>query len=224
MRKLDLSYNNPGELGARILSDGVKDPEWKLQSLRVEPAGERWLKPGPSKYSCELTIDTNTVNKNIKLSEDNRKMTWLKENQSYPDHPDRFDEWPQLLCRDPLTGCRYWEVEWQGRVAIAVSYRGIGKRGDEKDCVFGRNKQSWSLECFDDGRYSVIHNDREVASFSSVSNRVVVHVNYPAGTLSFYSVSSDRLKHLHTFNNTFTEPLYPGFRLWPDSSVALCSV
>ncbi|CAI5657704.1 unnamed protein product [Oreochromis niloticus] len=54
--------------------------------------------------------------------------------------------------------------------------------------------------------------------------RVAVYVDCPAGTLSFYRVSSDTLIHLHTFNTTFTQTLYPGFRfLWPPgSSVSLC--
>ena len=143
------------------------------------------------------------------------------EDQSYPDHPDRFHEWPQLLCRDGLTGLCYWEVEWRGRVDASVSYRGIRRKGGMKDCVFGRNHQSWSVECSHDGQYSVCHNARTTSissSSSSVSNRVAVYVDCPAGTLSFYEVTSDALIHLHTFNTTFTETLYPGFGICPVSS------
>ncbi|MGL5902995.1 MAG: SPRY domain-containing protein, partial [Cetobacterium sp.] len=53
-----------------------------------------------------------------------------------------------------------------------------------------------------------------------MSNRVGVYVDVSAGTLSFYSVS-DTLTHLHTFNTTFTEPLYAGFKVYPDSPVFL---
>ncbi|KAI3366226.1 hypothetical protein L3Q82_010062, partial [Scortum barcoo] len=60
-------------------------------SFRVEPAGVRWLTPGLRKYSCELTVDTNTVNRKIKLSDNNRKMKNVMGDQLYPDHPDRFD-------------------------------------------------------------------------------------------------------------------------------------
>ncbi|CAI5670247.1 unnamed protein product [Oreochromis niloticus] len=52
--------------------------------------------------------------------------------------------------------------------------------------------------------------------------RAAVYVDCPAGTLSFYRVSSDTLIHLHTFNTTFTETLYPGFWIWSGSSVSLC--
>ncbi|KAM4553029.1 protein NLRC3-like isoform 3-T3 [Fundulus diaphanus] len=224
LKDLDLSYNNPGDSGLKLLSAVQEDSVWRLKELRVEPCGKRWMTPGLRKYSGQLRIDTNTVSRDLKLSEEHRKVVYGEGKQSYPHHSDRFDV-PQLLCKNDLTGRCYWEVEWKGKVNVSVSYRRIQRREDGEACWFGWNDQSWSLKCSDDGYYAW-HNNTQTF-ISSSSGRVAVYVDCPAGILSFYRVSSDSLIHLYTFNTTFTNPLYPGFGFWrssPGSSMFLCKV
>ncbi|KAL0148128.1 hypothetical protein M9458_056530, partial [Cirrhinus mrigala] len=172
--------------------------------------------------ACFLTLDPNTANTELSLSEENRNVTSVRENQSYPDHPDRSDVCPQVLCRESVCGRCYWEIEWSGHynVFISVSYKSISRKGWGVECVFGCNDQSWSLICSPD-RYSFRHNDIDTdLHVKSIISRVGVYVDVSAGTLSFYSVS-DTMSLIHTEQTTFTQPLYPGFNVYYKSSEKL---
>uniref|UniRef100_A0AAR2LRR8 B30.2/SPRY domain-containing protein n=1 Tax=Pygocentrus nattereri TaxID=42514 RepID=A0AAR2LRR8_PYGNA len=223
LRELDLTYNHPGESGVKLLSDLLKDPHCALEKLQVDHGGKIRMKPGLKKYAVGLTLDPNTVNRRLSLSEGNRKVERVDEDQPYPDHPDRFDRWPQVLSVESLTGRCYWEVQWSGDGAeISVSYRGIRRKGGG-DCEFGRNNQSWSLNCSENS-YTVWHNDQRTDLPAPPSNRVGVYLDWGSGALSFYTISPDThtLTHLHTLTTTFTEPLYTGLYIYPHSSVSLC--
>ncbi|KAK9978159.1 hypothetical protein ABG768_019925 [Culter alburnus] len=173
-------------------------------------------------YSHQLTLDLNTVNKHLRLSERNRVITKTDTIQPYPDHPDRFDQWRQVLCRESVCGRCYWEIEWSGRVFISVSYKSISRKGSGNECGFGYNDQSWMLDC-SSSSYSFWHNKiKTVLPVKSISSRIGVFVDHSAGTLSFYSVS-DTMSLIHTVQTTFTQPLYPGFTVWSSGlSVKLC--
>ncbi|KAL0992682.1 hypothetical protein UPYG_G00096680 [Umbra pygmaea] len=222
LKELDLSYNHPGDSGVTLLSAGLEDPTWRLEKLNVDHNKKNCLMSGLKKYACELTLDPNTTHRKLSLSEGKRTVT-SGEEQLYPDHPERFDYWYQVLCREGLTKRCYWEVEWSDEgTHVSVTYKGINRKGEKKNGCLGRNDKSWSLFC-NGSNYSAWHNNKrtDIPITSSGSNRVAVYLDWPAGILSFYRVSSDTLTHLYTFNTTFTEPLYPGFKVYLDSSVSV---
>ncbi|XP_052356858.1 tripartite motif-containing protein 16-like, partial [Oncorhynchus keta] len=185
--------------------------EWTKISTTVNIVGVV-LPPEPKtreqllQYSCQLTLDPNTAGTLLSLSEGNRKVTYTGQVQPYPDHPDRFTNYCQVLCREGLSGRCYWEVERTGDVFTAVSYKDISRTE-----TFGFNNKSWSLHC-SSGGYCFRHNNVETKVSGPQSSRVGVYLDHKAGTLSFYSVS-DTMTLLHRVQTTFTQPLYPGFWL-----------
>ncbi|XP_021326953.2 tripartite motif-containing protein 16 isoform X1 [Danio rerio] len=167
-------------------------------------------------YSRQLTFDPNTVNTSLVLSKKNRVIEYTDKVQQYPDHPDRFDCWPQVLCRESECGRFYWEVEWNGYIEISVSYKSISRKGRGNECVFGCNDQSWSLFC-SRSRFSFRHNKQQTKlPVLSISSRIGVYVDHSAGTLSFYNVS-DTMSLIYRVHTTFTQPLYPGFWVFAGS-------
>uniref|UniRef100_A0A672Z7T6 B30.2/SPRY domain-containing protein n=1 Tax=Sphaeramia orbicularis TaxID=375764 RepID=A0A672Z7T6_9TELE len=197
------------------VTTAVSELREKLQLSLTEERTNMELKPEPQtrtgflQYSCRITLDPNTVNEDLSLSEKNRRVTYMRQKQNCPDHPDRFSFWYQVLSRESLTGRCYWEVEWRGvMVWVAVAYKDIERKGPCNECQFGSNDKSWVLECTNN---SFRHNSVWSSVPGPVSSRIGVYLDHTAGILSFYSVS-ETMTLIHRVQTTFTKPLYAG--LW----------
>ncbi|XP_042250273.1 tripartite motif-containing protein 16-like [Thunnus maccoyii] len=203
------------------LRDQLQDilrEKWTNISLTVNkvdvllPQPEPKTRAGFLKYSHEITLDPNTAYPLLLLSEGNRKVEVMSQQQSYSNHPDRFTGFYQVLSRESLTGRCYWEVEWRGRgVRVAVAYKNISRAGNLQECLFGGNDKSWILYCGTNSS-SFRFNSISTRVSGPGSSRVGVYLDHRAGILSFYSVS-ETMTLLHRVQTTFTQPLYAGFYL-----------
>ncbi|XP_058468358.1 tripartite motif-containing protein 16-like [Solea solea] len=177
------------------------------------------------RYSQEIKLDPNTANKRLLLSEGNREVTLMKEDQSYPYHTDRFTDVWQVMSKQSLTGHCYWEVEWSGgAVCVAVTYKNISRSGLDES-RFGFNDKSWALDCHHNSCEFVHNRIRTKVSDVNVS-RVGVYLDHRAGLLSFYRVS-DTMTLVHRVQTTFTQPLYAGVRFYflpGESTAELCEL
>ncbi|XP_062266029.1 tripartite motif-containing protein 16-like protein [Platichthys flesus] len=172
------------------------------------------------RYSQEITLDPNTANRYLLLSEGNRKVRRVWKQQSYSDHPDRFTCWCQVLSRESLTGRCYWEVGVG--VHVAVTYKNISRAGNSHECRFGYNDKSWSLVCAGSS-YIFLYNSIETPVSGPVSSRVGVYLDHSAGVLSFYRVS-DTMTLLHRVQTTFTQPLYAGVGIGSGATAEFCKL
>ncbi|XP_023190819.1 tripartite motif-containing protein 16-like [Xiphophorus maculatus] len=198
------------------LQDVLRD-SWTNISLMVTKVDVLLSEPEPKsragflKYFCEITLDPNTAQTQLALSEGNRKVVLMGQSQSYPRHPDRFTHYYQVLSRESLTGRCYWEVEWSGGpTIIGVAYKNISRVGIGKECLIGDNGKSWALNCHD-SKFG--HNNIWTSISGPVSSRAGVYLDHRAGILSFYSIS-ETMTLIHRIQTTFTEPLLAGLYVY----------
>ncbi|XP_022612695.1 NLR family CARD domain-containing protein 3-like isoform X2 [Seriola dumerili] len=221
LRELDLSFNHLTDQGAKLLTEIQRDSRCSLEKLNVDQNEEYWFDwKLLRQYACDLTLDINTADVNLILTEENKKASHVGEKQPYPDHPDRCTSF-QVLCEEGLTGRHYWEVECNS-ANVGVAYKSIDRVADfSSETSFGRNEKSWCW--LSEGSF---HHNNSCLNFinrSTKSDTIGVFLDWPAGILSFFQLFPDRLIHLHTTCTTFTEPLHPGFSL-AYGSIYLCKI
>ncbi|XP_063062464.1 tripartite motif-containing protein 16-like [Engraulis encrasicolus] len=196
-----------------VLHQGLQDIVKTGEQISIFRPSEPVTRDDFLKYSCQLTLDPNTAHYQLILSEGNRVVQLGKKRHSYPDHPDRFSPLTQVMCSEATSTRCYWEVEWSESVYIAVSYKGLKRKGSNNDVILGYNKNSWALHSHSSA-FSFYHNNKNTAlHHAQISSRIGVYVDHRAGTLSFYTVNANTVTLVHKVETTFTEPLYPAFWL-----------
>uniref|UniRef100_S4RBV8 B30.2/SPRY domain-containing protein n=1 Tax=Petromyzon marinus TaxID=7757 RepID=S4RBV8_PETMA len=136
---------------------------------------------------CSPALDKNSAHDHLQISLDLRTVTWSGVSQGRPQHSRRFDVYYQALCSESFSsGQHYWEVD-------------VGSAG------LGGSDVSWCLRK-DGDSFAVLHGGVETSlSVPEPLRRVGVHLDCDAGLLSFYS--ADSMAPLHSFHQTFTQPL-----------------
>ncbi|XP_033832453.2 LOW QUALITY PROTEIN: finTRIM family, member 86 [Periophthalmus magnuspinnatus] len=179
------------------------------------------------KYRFVPTMDLNTAYRHVQLLDGGRKATLKAENMNYREHPERFQFWRQVLCREALGGSPYyWEVEWTGtKVTIGVAYKEMDRGSADDRSRLGHNPESWSLYWSGNG-FSFWHSNQEKLLGSPKAKRVGVYLDQHAGVLAFYRVTKNQADLIHRHQVDFTGPLYPGFRFWAGvgATITICDL
>ncbi|KAM9322971.1 tripartite motif-containing protein 16-like [Pholidichthys leucotaenia] len=223
---LPLRYFEDVTAAVKELRDKLQElltDTWTNISLIVNVVDDLQPQPEPKtraeflKYSQEITLDPNTVNEFLLLSEENRKVTRTFPQQSYLPHPERFTDYWQVLSKESLSGRCYWEVEWsRDRFYLAVTCKNISRGGIES--IFGCDDKSWALQCKQNS-LRFIHNRIQTPVSDPRSSRIGVFLDHSAGLLSFYSIS-ETMTLLHRVQTTFIQPLYAGLGVWVSGATA----
>ncbi|XP_040203113.1 E3 ubiquitin/ISG15 ligase TRIM25-like [Rana temporaria] len=171
--------------------------------------------------AADILLDGITAHNNLQISDDRKTVSRSDRNQNYPETPERFQYYAQVMSSQSFSsGRHYWEVDvgesdwWR----VGMCYPSIERGGQQS--LIGENKMSWGFNKRDD-QYYVTHDSNKIPLPPNVSsNRVRIYLDYEAGRISFYDLC-DPIRHLHTFTTTFTEPLHAGIRV-KKGSIKIC--
>ncbi|XP_069044623.1 zinc-binding protein A33-like [Lepisosteus oculatus] len=164
----------------------------------------KWIREA----SVDVTLDPNSAHPSLILSEDGKQVRLGDRRQTLPDSPQRFDPVVSVLGREGFSsGRHYWEVEVGEKTkwTLGIARESIKRKGDitlsPKNgywTMWLRNNEYWALE-----------DTSVLLSLSTKPKKVGIYLNYEEGQVSFYNVETRN--HIYTFNDTFTEKLYPYF-------------
>ncbi|XP_067227563.1 E3 ubiquitin-protein ligase TRIM39-like [Chanodichthys erythropterus] len=161
------------------------------------------------KYAVDVTLDPDTANPYLILSDDGKQVSDRDIMQDVPENPKRFDDICVLAKDGFSSGKFYYEVQVKGKTrwSLGVARESINRKGDISPSP---DDGIWSLLLINQSQY--IACDNPVVSFPQrgEAEKVGVFVDYEEGLVSFYDV--DSRSHIYSFTGqTFTDKLYPYF-------------
>ncbi|XP_067414373.1 E3 ubiquitin-protein ligase TRIM39-like, partial [Emydura macquarii macquarii] len=159
-------------------------------------------------YAVDVTLDPDTANPNLVLSEDRKRVRLGDTRQDLPDNPERFDSRPCVLGAEGFPGGRrYWEVEVGDKPEwdLGVCRESVSRKGW---VTLSPGNGYWAVWLWD-GEYEARTSPNTPIPMSIRPSRVGIFLDYEAGEVSFYNVT-DRSR-LFTFTGTFSGMLRPYF-------------
>ena len=169
----------------------------------------------PVHPTVPLTLDLGTANPHLWVSGDLQSAELVEARIDYPILDTRFDDVPQILSIQCFgAGNHMWIVEAEGYWEVAVTHKGISRKGSS---AFGDDMRSWSLMCEGDGEplYAVHRQGRTRLTAALRSKRMAVAVDFGKGTITFSGVgASGGFTRLHEFHAQLTEPVCLGLGLY----------
>ncbi|KAM4031323.1 E3 ubiquitin/ISG15 ligase TRIM25-like [Anomaloglossus baeobatrachus] len=165
-----------------------------------------------------VLLDVNTASNDVHISDDLKTASSSNIKHCPKTDTKRFEESTILAIKGFSTGRVFWDIEGSkaGAWRVGMAYPSISRNG--KQACIGNNNKSWGLRSFNK-QYSIRHDEKEIKLlFQPICYKVRIYLDYAAGQLSFYELGNS-MRHLYTYDATFTEALYPVIVVWDNGWV-----
>ncbi|KAI4893985.1 hypothetical protein NFI96_021044, partial [Prochilodus magdalenae] len=165
------------------------------------------LKRIQQQYSVDVTLDADTANLHLILSDDGKRVTCGDTKQNLPDTPKRFDMYPIVLGKEGFSSGRfYYEVQVSRKTkwTLGVARESISRKGG---IILKPQIGFWTVGLRNGNKYEAHAGPSVNLSLREKLQKVGVFVDYEEGLVSFYNV--DARSHIYSFTGqSFTEKLY----------------
>ncbi|XP_035868646.1 ret finger protein-like 4A [Phyllostomus discolor] len=168
------------------------------------------MNPRMRRFQVDVTLDVDTANNHLYISEDLRQVRCMYEEQKRRVCPERFSTSLCVLGSQRLTsGRHYWEVD----VGTSAKWNlGVCKESvpRQENVVLSSECGFWIVSCREKDTFRASTRPVTVLMVSPRLHRVGVFLDLEMGTISFYHVGDG--SHIFTFPPiSVAEPLRPFF-------------
>lgn len=158
----------------------------------------------------DVTLDPDTANHFLILSNDGKQLTCQNIMQNLPDSPKRFTYYTITLGKQRFfSGRFYFEVQVSGKTkwSLGVARESVNRKGE---IILRPQDGIWSLILRNREGYEACDNPSVPLLLKEKPQKMGVFVDYEEGLVSFYDV--DNRSHIYTFTGQmFSDKLYPFF-------------
>ncbi|KAM9424425.1 E3 ubiquitin-protein ligase TRIM21-like [Pholidichthys leucotaenia] len=160
--------------------------------------------------AVDVTLDPDTANKWLILSEDGKQVKHGNERKKLPDSPERFSYFVSVLGNQSFSSGRfYFEVQVKGKTKwdLGVARESTNRKGQ---IIPTRQNGYWTVVLRNGNEYIAAENSPVRLHLQSGPEKVGVFVDYEEGLVSFYDVDAAAL--IYSFTGcSFNHRLLPFF-------------
>ncbi|KAL6491328.1 hypothetical protein MHYP_G00016730 [Metynnis hypsauchen] len=161
-------------------------------------------------HAVDVTLDPETAQRFLVLSDDGKQVTHGDTRQNLPDNPERFDQGSCVLGKEGFSSGRfYYEVQVRGKTKwdLGVTTESSNRKGL---IIPSPEDGYWTVCLRNETEYKALDSPCVSLSLKQAPQKVGVFVDYEEGLVSFYDVEAR--SHIYSFTGqSFSEKIYPYF-------------